>query len=255
MLTRAVFFVFLLCISGVSFGATVSPSTVIAVQKKLTELGYKPGSPDGLFGNNTSSAIKEFQRRKGFDEDGVISDALLVALGINKNTLTKVEKKQASSHFSVGSITFLDFNLTLYPYSKLVKKLKKYPEHSGSTDLFTMYIQSSASLFNFGFDRSKESFSNWSIHDEKIGTGRIEGLIKEVCMDPNKNAIGWFYFLGTSLIKTHLSGGLLGEYPEAIKDIHSFKKTRYRERAANLMVSADSRKNALLVCTSFNYKK
>ena len=40
------------------------------LQERLIELGYEPGTPDGVFGKGTKTAVKEFQRRNGLDPDG-----------------------------------------------------------------------------------------------------------------------------------------------------------------------------------------
>lgn len=41
------------------------------VQSGLRQLGYKPGPVDGAYGRRTSRAIRAFQRKNGFTEDGV----------------------------------------------------------------------------------------------------------------------------------------------------------------------------------------
>ena len=43
---------------------------VYQMQKKLKELGYDPGSPDGIWGRNTTSALKSFQRDNGLPVTG-----------------------------------------------------------------------------------------------------------------------------------------------------------------------------------------
>ena len=55
-------------------------STVLAIQRRLNELGYNAGTPDGLFGNKTRSAIQAFQRDNGMATDGVASRSLLSQL-------------------------------------------------------------------------------------------------------------------------------------------------------------------------------
>ena len=52
-------------------------STVLAVQRRLNELGYNSGTPDGLFGKKTRAAIQAFQRDNGITADGVVSQELL----------------------------------------------------------------------------------------------------------------------------------------------------------------------------------
>lgn len=41
----------------------------------LRRLGYHPWQPDGIFGNNTTNAVKNFQRDYGLAVDGIVGDA------------------------------------------------------------------------------------------------------------------------------------------------------------------------------------
>jgi peptidoglycan hydrolase-like protein with peptidoglycan-binding domain len=51
-------------------GSTGNP--VRRAQKRLTLAGYDTGGVDGIFGANTESAVKRFQRDHGLDEDGIV---------------------------------------------------------------------------------------------------------------------------------------------------------------------------------------
>ena len=52
------------------------------VQKKLKEIGYDPGTIDGIFGKKTATAVAEFQRDKDIPPTGKIDEATLKALGL-----------------------------------------------------------------------------------------------------------------------------------------------------------------------------
>ena len=41
------------------------------IQTRLKELGYNPGTIDGIYGTNTQNAVKAFQRDKGLSVDGI----------------------------------------------------------------------------------------------------------------------------------------------------------------------------------------
>lgn len=45
---------------------------VKALQKKLLDKGYSPGTIDGIFGNGTQAAVLAFQRSEGLLSDGVV---------------------------------------------------------------------------------------------------------------------------------------------------------------------------------------
>jgi lipoprotein-anchoring transpeptidase ErfK/SrfK len=53
---------------------------VLALQQKLTSLGYWLGTPDGNFGNTTIQAVYAFQKAAGTGADGVVGPATSDAL-------------------------------------------------------------------------------------------------------------------------------------------------------------------------------
>lgn len=63
--------------------ASVYPdATVQAVQRRLNELGYEAGPPDGLMGRRTRSAILSFQKDMGMTQDGQADRDLLAVLNM-----------------------------------------------------------------------------------------------------------------------------------------------------------------------------
>lgn len=65
---------------------------VLALQTRLAELGYNPGSLDGAFGGGTSSAVMAFQKVEGLSADGVPGP----------ETLGRLERPQGSMPGSGG---------------------------------------------------------------------------------------------------------------------------------------------------------
>lgn len=53
---------------------------VRAIQRRLTKLGYHPGSIDGVYGPQTVSAVVQFQRDQGMLADGEVGDRTRKAL-------------------------------------------------------------------------------------------------------------------------------------------------------------------------------
>ena len=90
-----------------SYSAKPSTSKITSLPKKpsvkltreaqqlLTDLGYKLGPIDGLYGQKTSEAIKAFQRNTGITVDGWVDHDLLIALRV-----AKVKLKPESKSFS-----------------------------------------------------------------------------------------------------------------------------------------------------------
>lgn len=52
------------------------------LQNKLIELGYEPGSPDGIFGQKTDNAVKAFQTESGLISDGIVGRRTLALLAL-----------------------------------------------------------------------------------------------------------------------------------------------------------------------------
>jgi peptidoglycan hydrolase-like protein with peptidoglycan-binding domain len=46
--------------------------SVKELQTRLNDIGYDCGTVDGKFGNKTLAAVKEFQRKHGLTDDGVV---------------------------------------------------------------------------------------------------------------------------------------------------------------------------------------
>jgi N-acetylmuramoyl-L-alanine amidase len=60
--------------------APVHGDDVFALQERLTELGYDAGRPDGVFGQRTEQALRNFQRDYGLASDGICGAATVRAL-------------------------------------------------------------------------------------------------------------------------------------------------------------------------------
>jgi len=59
-----------------------SGTRVEQIQRRLAEYGYYTGSVDGVYGQGTFDAVKNFQRNNGLVPDGVVGDTTLAALGL-----------------------------------------------------------------------------------------------------------------------------------------------------------------------------
>jgi ankyrin repeat protein len=65
---------FIILVAAISLTGVAGPSdpTIYQAQKNLKELGYDPGSPDGIWGKKTASAIKRFQLDNGLPVTGIL---------------------------------------------------------------------------------------------------------------------------------------------------------------------------------------
>jgi peptidoglycan hydrolase-like protein with peptidoglycan-binding domain len=52
----------------------------VALQQRLTALGYNTGTTNGSFGAGTQTAVMNFQKAKNIQADGVVGPATWAAL-------------------------------------------------------------------------------------------------------------------------------------------------------------------------------
>ena len=83
-------------------------ATVQIVQKALNDAGFDCGTPDGKAGEKTANALREFQKSKGINVNGVITDELLEALGVadqvSEAAKQEAEKAEYSADYSYNTI-------------------------------------------------------------------------------------------------------------------------------------------------------
>lgn len=73
---------------------------VRTIQTKLKNWGYYSGAVDGIYGGETETAVRYFQRENGLAEDGIAGPATLSALGMqNQSTADSggIQAQQTSS--------------------------------------------------------------------------------------------------------------------------------------------------------------
>jgi peptidoglycan hydrolase-like protein with peptidoglycan-binding domain/predicted chitinase len=69
------------------------------LQERLAELGFDPGEPDGIFGDDTEAAVEDFQECEGLLMDGIAGPQTLAALDLDLN----FEPEPAAGVLRVGS--------------------------------------------------------------------------------------------------------------------------------------------------------
>lgn len=79
-------------------------ATVRSIQKKLKNWGYYKGSIDGIYGAQTKSAVKYFQRKNGLTADGIVGNKTLAALGMSTSS---------NSNQSSGTGSYSDADVAL----------------------------------------------------------------------------------------------------------------------------------------------
>ena len=70
---------------------------VRTIQEKLKRWGYYSGSVDGIYGSQTVSAVKSFQKKNGLTVDGIAGTQTLKAMGITSSSSSSSSSNNSSN--------------------------------------------------------------------------------------------------------------------------------------------------------------
>ena len=70
---------------------------VRTIQEKLKRCGYYSGSVDGIYGSQTVSAVKSFQKKNGLTVDGIAGTQTLKAMGITSSSSSSSSSNNLSN--------------------------------------------------------------------------------------------------------------------------------------------------------------
>ena len=70
---------------------------VRTIQEKLKRWGYYSGSVDGIYGSQTVSAVKSFQKKKRLTVDGIAGTQTLKAMGITSSSSSSSSSNNSSN--------------------------------------------------------------------------------------------------------------------------------------------------------------
>ncbi|MGH3509731.1 MAG: peptidoglycan-binding protein [Nocardioidaceae bacterium] len=97
-------------------GSLFSGDDVVALQRRLLELGFQVGRVDGRFGHQTEQAVRDFQRNVGVPSDGTCGPATFKALaqlaplvsGGSPNAMRAEERLRRAGPQLTGKVVVLD---------------------------------------------------------------------------------------------------------------------------------------------------
>lgn len=79
-------------------------SEVKQIQTKLKNWGYYSGNIDGIYGSQTVSAVKAFQKKNGLTVDGIAGEKTLAAMGITNSSNSSGSSSSSTSNSSDATL-------------------------------------------------------------------------------------------------------------------------------------------------------
>ena len=79
-------------------------TTVKTLQQKLKNWGYYTGAVDGIYGAQTVSSVKSFQRKNGLTVDGIAGPKTLAAMGISASASTSSGQYTSSDIYMLAKL-------------------------------------------------------------------------------------------------------------------------------------------------------
>lgn len=94
--------IFVLCVGTVQAISKYGSrgNEVKQIQEKLKRWGYYNGSVDGIYGSQTLSAVKSFQKKNGLTVDGIAGAKTLSAMGITSSSSGSSSSSEITSNSS-----------------------------------------------------------------------------------------------------------------------------------------------------------
>ncbi len=120
---------------------------VQAIQKKLFELDFTPGSIDGVFGSKTKKAVISYQNYTKLKEDGIVGRLTAESLGLgNIFHVSELERRQFKALLVSNPNYFGNYPDSGYDVVLEISKNKKYEEIScigfnPDTNILTATVQ------------------------------------------------------------------------------------------------------------------
>ena len=100
---------------------------VRTIQEKLKRWGYYSGSVDGIYGSQTVSAVKSFQKKNRLTVDGIAGTQTLKAMGITSSS-------SSSSSSNTGQVAVAAVVLNRVKSSKFPNSISGVVYQSGAFD-------------------------------------------------------------------------------------------------------------------------
>ena len=185
-------------------GAMAGGDDVIALQRRLLDLGFAVGRVDGLFGVETAAGVAEFQRNVGLEADGVFGPETMTALGRlrpraqggNPNAMRAAERLREAGPRLDDKLVVLD----VVPFVVDVPGLRADAERLGT--LGTTAVEAVASLVEEGLSKvggrslrlepGPERERAWA--GNRSGGAVCVSLTTDASADPDAGGLSTYYY-------------------------------------------------------------
>ena len=188
-------------------GHLVSGDDVAELQRRLTTLGFATGRVDGLFGGQTDTALREFQKGVGVTADGTCGPDTFRAFdrlgrAVSGGNATSLREHQTVSELQTGvadKVVVVDPGLTVSPEISHAVAVRLEGRRAA---LGTQVVLTRGARADRGDDSENALLAN------DIGAHLVLSVTVDRVHSPNPNGLATFYF-GDPRGGTHSPSGLL----------------------------------------------
>lgn len=125
-------------------GVGSSGQNVKFLQQQLAAAGYKVGNPDGIFGAQTLSALKQFQRDHGIWADGIVGEQTVQAMQ-NNQKMTDAEQDSIfhsfGEHGPSADEVFESYRQTMLTPDSQSESQTRTPDYVGYVEKYVNFLK------------------------------------------------------------------------------------------------------------------
>lgn len=153
-------------------GVTYTDKAIVKiVQQTLNDNGYDCGTPDGMAGSKTTEALMSYQKEKGINVNGVITDELLEAMQIVEQVAELAEQEAKMKEYSSDySYTQIARDADSYVGEKMTFKGKVLQDGDAGSGVRYIRLANNSDYDQVLFITYEEDIAEYRILDDDIIT-------------------------------------------------------------------------------------
>lgn len=173
-------------------GHLMAGDDVAELQRRLNQLGFDAGRPDGLFGPLTDTALREFQRSVGVEADGTCGPDTFTAFERLTRTVSGGDAGVLRDHIALNALRTGVMNkvVVLHPGTQVDAQVCLAIAEAVEARLGALGTQV---LLTHGSDRQPDDASSAAFAND-VDADMVIGIELNRCASPRPNGVVTFYY-------------------------------------------------------------